>query len=114
MMLRGRERFGIYCATCHGLSGDGDGVTSQLAFDREEPKWVRPLSLHSPSVVSQPVGQLFQTISDGIRTMPSYRSQISIEDRWAIVLYVRALQRSRTATLNDVPEEFRNRLKMEK
>jgi mono/diheme cytochrome c family protein len=111
MMQRGRQRYAIFCATCHGLSGDGDGMTSQLAFEREEPKWVRPLSLHSPSVVEQPVGQLFKTISNGIRTMPSYRSQIPVEDRWAIILYVRALQRSGAATMKDVPEALRKYLK---
>lgn len=112
MMKRGQERFGIFCATCHGLAGDGDGITSQLAFDREEPKWIRPLSLHEKSVIAQPVGQLFKTISDGVRTMPSYRSQIPVGDRWAIVLYVRALQRSGNATMNDVPEELRKHLKL--
>jgi mono/diheme cytochrome c family protein len=110
MMRRGRQRFGIYCATCHGLAADGDGITSQLAFEREESQWVRPLSLHSPSVVVQPIGQLFQTVSNGIRTMPSYRVQIPVEDRWAILLYVRALQRSQNATMKDVPEELRKHL----
>jgi mono/diheme cytochrome c family protein len=111
-MKRGQQRFAIYCATCHGLAGDGDGITSQLAFDREEKvrKWVRPLSLHNPPVLGQPVGQLFQTISDGIRTMPSYRSQIPVEDRWAIVLYVLALQRSQNASMKDVPEDLRKHL----
>jgi mono/diheme cytochrome c family protein len=111
LMQRGHERFNIYCATCHGFAGDGDGITSQLAFDREESTWVRPLSLHAPSVMPQPVGQLFQTISNGIRTMPSYASQISVEDRWAIVLYVKALQRSQNAKINDVPPELRTHLK---
>ena len=110
-MKRGQERFEIFCATCHGLAGDGDGITSQLAFDREEPKWVRPLSLHNSSVVEQPVGQWFRTITNGIRTMPSYRVQIPVEDRWAILLYVRALQRSRNATMKDVPEELRKQWK---
>ena len=111
MMRRGRERFNIFCATCHGLAGDGDGITSQLAFQREEPKWVRPLSYYNKSVVDQPVGQLFQTISNGVRKMPSYGSQIPTKDRWAIVLYVRALQRSRNATIEDVPEELRKHLR---
>lgn len=111
MMERGRERYGIFCATCHGLGGDGDGMTSQLAFQRQEPKWVKPMSLHDTPVVKQPVGQLFKTITDGVRTMPSYRSQIPVEDRWAIVLYVLALQRSRNASLQDVPEELRKHLK---
>ncbi|HLA84796.1 MAG TPA: quinol:electron acceptor oxidoreductase subunit ActD [Thermoguttaceae bacterium] len=111
MMRRGQERFGVFCATCHGLAGDGDGVTSKLAFDREEPGWVRPLALWSRPVREQPVGQLFQTISNGIRTMPSYASQIPVDDRWAIVLYVRALQRSRNATIRDVPVELRKHLR---
>ena len=111
MMKRGQQRYGIFCATCHGLAGDGDGIASRLAFEREEPKWVRPLSLHNSSVIGQPVGQLFKTISDGIRNMPSYRVQIPVEDRWAIVLYVRALQRSQNATMKDVPEELRKHLK---
>jgi mono/diheme cytochrome c family protein len=110
MMQRGRQRYAIFCATCHGMAGDGDGITSQLAFQREEPKWVKPLSLHEASVAGQPVGQLVQTITDGIRTMPSYRVQIPVEDRWAIILYVRALQRSRNAAMKDVPEELRQHL----
>ena len=109
-MQRGRQRFDIYCATCHGLVGDGDGITSELALEREEPGWLRPLSLHNPSVREQPVGQLLKTISDGVRTMPGYRSQIGVEDRWDIVAYVRALQRARNATLDDVPEEKRRHL----
>jgi mono/diheme cytochrome c family protein len=114
MMRRGQRQFGVFCATCHGLAGDGDGVTAQLATEREEPKWVRPLSLHNSSVVEQPVGQLFQTITAGIRTMPSYAVQIPVEDRWAIILYVRALQRSRNATMKDVPEELRKHLEPSK
>ena len=109
-MQRGQRRYAIFCATCHGLAGDGDGITSQLAFEREESKWIRPSSLHKSPVLGQPVGQLFQTITNGIRTMPSYRVQIPVEDRWAIILYVRALQRSRNATMKDVPEELRKHL----
>jgi mono/diheme cytochrome c family protein len=121
LMRRGRPRYDIYCATCHGLAGEGDGITSQLAFEREEPKWVRPLAMHDPSVREQPVGKLFKTISDGVRrtvgdttnlTMPSYASQIPVEDRWAIVLYVRALQRSQNATIEDVPPERRKYLEL--
>lgn len=110
LMTRGHQRYDIYCATCHGLAGDGDGITSQLAFEREEKGWIPPLSLHNPSVRDQAVGQLFETISQGVRKMPSFRSQIPVEDRWAIVLYIRALQRSRSATIQDVPEHLRERL----
>ncbi|NUQ61612.1 MAG: DUF3341 domain-containing protein [Pirellulales bacterium] len=108
---RGRERFNIYCAPCHGLTGEGDGMVSQRATRRAEPNWVPPLSLHAEPVRVQPVGQLYNTVTNGIRTMPPYASQISVEDRWAIVLYVKALQRSQHATLDDVPEEMREKLR---
>ena len=68
------------------------------------------LTLHSQAVREQKVGELFQTISNGVRTMPGYASQIPVEDRWAIVLFVRALQRSRHATMKDVPSEKRRHL----
>ena len=110
---RGQERFNIYCAACHGLLGDGgaSSVTSARAIRREDKGWVPPLSVHSPSVRQQSVGEIFNTITNGIRTMPSYASQIPTEDRWAIILYVRALQRSQDATIKDVPEEFRPQLR---
>jgi len=113
MMLRGQERFGIFCATCHGFLGEGGntGITSIRAIKREEPKWVLPLSLHKPEIRQQPVGQYFSTITNGVRTMPSYGAQIPVEDRWALILYIRALQLSQNATLDDVPEELRERLR---
>jgi hypothetical protein len=110
LMQWGCDRYKIFCATCHGLGGDGDGITSQLAFEREEPKWVRPLSYHLQSVRDLPVGRLFQISSQGLRTMPSYASQVPPGDRWAIVLYIRALQRSRDATMKDVPRWLRRQL----
>jgi mono/diheme cytochrome c family protein len=110
---RGQERFDIYCAVCHGWLGDGgtSSITSARAVRREDKKWVPPLSLHGSSVRAQPVGQTFHTITNGIRTMPAYASQISEEDRWAIILYVRALQRSQHATLEDVPADLRPQLR---
>jgi mono/diheme cytochrome c family protein len=113
MMLRGQERFSIFCATCHGLLGEGGntGITSIRAIKREEPKWVLPLSLHKPEVRAQPVGQYFATITNGVRTMPSYGAQIPMEDRWAIILYIRALQLSQNATIKDVPEDLREQLR---
>lgn len=110
-MARGQERFTIYCAPCHGLTGEGDGMVSRRATERAEANWVPPLSLHAESVRVQPVGQLYNTVTNGIRTMPPYASQMSVEDRWAVVLYVRALQRSQHATLEDVPPEMRNQLR---
>ena len=109
LMRRGQERFNIYCAVCHGLAGMGDGIIPQRTTARGKP-WL-PVSLHELSVRSQPLGQLFNTITNGIRTMPAYASQIPVEDRWAIILYVRALQRSRAATLDDVPAELRDKIR---
>ena len=111
MAQRGRERFDIFCATCHGLGGDGDGLISQKAFQRMEPKWIPAQSMHVDLVRDQSVGELFKTISEGKNTMPGYAPQIPVADRWAIVLYIRALQRSRLATIEDVPEQFRPHLK---
>ncbi len=109
-MHRGQQRFGIYCAACHGLVGEGDGMVQQRAVKRGEPSWVPPLSLHVDTVVDQPNGQLFNTITHGIRKMPGYGVQIPPADRWAIVLYVRALQRSQYAELSDVPAEDRGKV----
>jgi mono/diheme cytochrome c family protein len=105
MMERGRERFNIYCTACHGWTGTGDGMVAKRARKREDK--FTPVSLVA---LREPVGEMFHTVSDGLRTMPSYAAQIPTADRWAIVLYVRALQRSRNATLKDVPEDQRSQL----
>jgi mono/diheme cytochrome c family protein len=110
-MQRGRQRYEVYCAACHGLTGEGNGLTALRAMELQQPTWIPPTSLHVEPVVQQPVGQLFQTISYGVRKMPAYQYQIPPEDRWAIVLYVRALQRSQNATLSDVPQELQNSLR---
>ena len=105
LMKRGRQRFNVYCAPCHGLAGEGDGLVARRAAELQQGTWVPPTSLHSEAVRPQPVGQLFNTISNGVRKMPAYGSQISVPDRWAIVLYVRALQRTQNAKPADVPPE---------
>lgn len=112
-MERGRDRYNIYCAPCHGLAGEGDGMTHQRAVTRREPGWVQPRSLHVQNVREQPAGRLFHTITHGLNTMPGYAAQIPVADRWAIVLYVRALQRSQHAALDDVPAELRPALLQE-
>jgi mono/diheme cytochrome c family protein len=104
-MQRGKERFGIYCAPCHGLSGKGDGMVSKRAEALAEGGWVPPSNLHQEYIRKQPDGQLFNTITHGIRNMPAYGNQIPTDDRWAIVLYVRALQRSLAANVGDVPAD---------
>jgi len=129
---RGRRRYNIFCAPCHGLTGGPApddlkrqgrpdkllyGMVALRAAERiegEQPGytgWVMPRSLHEPSVVGQPVGRLFNTITHGLNTMPAYEAQVPVEDRWRIVLYVRALQRSQNARLEDVPEDRRTDLK---
>jgi len=107
---RGRARFDIYCSPCHGLAGDGDGMVARRADATQQATWVPPSSLHDALTLSRSEGHLFNTITNGIRTMPAYGAQIPVEDRWAIVSYVRALQLSRHARLDQVPPESRSEL----
>jgi mono/diheme cytochrome c family protein len=107
LLDRGRERYGIYCAPCHGLAGYGDGMVSRRADRLQEGAWVPPSSLHADTVRSRPVGHLFNTVTHGIRNMPAYGASIPVADRWAVVAWVRVLQRSQHATLADVPEKDR-------
>lgn len=100
---RGRNRFNIYCAVCHGLAGDGDGVVAQRANQLGQATWVPPTNLHTDYLLTQPDGKLYNTITHGIRKMAGYEKQISPDDRWAIVTYVRALQKSRTAKPDEIP-----------
>jgi mono/diheme cytochrome c family protein len=111
LMRRGRERFDIYCAPCHGLDGYGDGPVAKRADALKEGTWVPPSSYHTDLVRQRPVGFIFNTITHGIRNMPAYGPQIPVMDRWAIVLYVRALQLSQDASIADVPPELRRQLR---
>jgi mono/diheme cytochrome c family protein len=103
MLNRGRERYGIYCQVCHGAVGGGQGVTSKYGM-------VAMANFHDKRLVIMPDGEIFNTITHGKNLMGAYGGIIPIEDRWAIVAYMRALQRSRLATLDDVPEPERARL----
>jgi mono/diheme cytochrome c family protein len=111
LLERGRERYDITCAPCHGLDGGGRGIVSVRAERLEEGTWTPPPSYHSDLIRERPAGHLYNTITNGIRSMPAYGAQIPRDDRWAVVAYVRALQRSRHATLEDVPEEMRRELR---
>jgi len=111
LLERGRQRYEIYCSPCHGLSGYGDGMVSDRADQLQEGTWTPPTSFHTDLVRTRPDGHLFNTISNGIRNMPSYGSQIPVDDRWAIVAYVRALQRSQNATIDDVPADLQAQLR---
>jgi mono/diheme cytochrome c family protein len=113
LMARGQERYNIYCSVCHGYAGYGDGIVHQRA-DRlvnnsagpvNGTTWVQPKSLHDDTVRNQPPGQIFNTVTYGIRTMAGYASQIPVQDRWAIVAYVKALQRSQDAQPSDIPAD---------
>ncbi len=111
IMQRGRERFDVFCSPCHGLAGSGDGMVAMRADELQEGTWTPPTSFHTDLIRERPDGQLFNTITNGIRNMPAYGPQIPVEDRWAIVAYVRALQRSQNATVDDVPADIRAQLR---
>jgi len=111
IMRRGEQRFEIFCSPCHGLAGDGKGMVSRRAEELQEGTWTPPVSFHSELIRGRPVGHIFNTITHGIRNMPAYGSQIPVEDRWAIVAYLRALQRSQDSTIDDVPAELRASLR---
>ena len=106
---RGRARFEIYCVVCHGYAGDGDGLVNKRAMElnlSSKATWTQAKSFHDPEVMKQPVGRIFDTISNGRGTMGPYQSQISAADRWAIVLYIKALQETRANEKKpDPPEE---------
>ena len=102
---RGQQRFNIYCSACHGYAGYGDGAVNQRAMELVSnvngpvngTQWVAAKSLHDETTRHQPMGQLFNTITHGIRNMAGYGAQISVDDRWAIAAYVKALQFSQDA-----------------
>lgn len=104
----GQERFNIYCRPCHGYSGYGDGIVNVRAQQLLNTGvggtvWVQPKSIHEAAIREQPVGQIFNSITNGVRNMAGYASQIPVADRWAIVSYVKALQLSQHAEIDDVP-----------
>lgn len=107
-VMRGQERFNIYCAPCHGYDGRGNG-TVQQAVDAVKSgaamgwAWTQPANLLLDNIASQPNGQLYNTIANGKATMAAYGSQINVEDRWAIVAYVRVLQQSQAGAVAQQP-----------
>ncbi|MAW60151.1 MAG: hypothetical protein CMJ94_04870 [Planctomycetes bacterium] len=92
LLERGRERFMINCAACHGYDGSGNGTVHKRALSLQTAGWIPPSNLHQAYIAAQPKGQQFESISDGIRNMPGYKAAITTEDRWAIVAYLEALQ----------------------
>jgi mono/diheme cytochrome c family protein len=102
-LLRGQERFNIYCSPCHGRTGVGDGMVVQRGYRR-------PPSFHQDRLRDAPVGHFFDVMTNGFGAMPDYATQIRAEDRWAIIAYIRALQLSEHATMADVPAADRGAL----
>lgn len=96
LLKRGQQRYDIFCSPCHGRIGDGQGVVSKRGM-------LPPPTLHSDSLRNMGDGYLFEVISNGRGNMPSYGYQVPVPDRWAIVKYIRALQRSQNATFDDLP-----------
>jgi len=110
-MMLGKVKFETYCSACHGYAGDGDGLVHKRADSLAQGYWLPPTSIHIDRVRAQPVGQIFNTMTKGQGKMASYATSLTPKERWAIVLYIRALQRSRNATMDDVPVEMRSQLK---
>ncbi len=96
---RGRERYDIYCTICHGAAGDGQGIVMTGGYG------FAPVGYHNDRLRTIEDGYLYEVITRGIRSMPGYAQQVSVADRWAIVAYVRALQRSQNASAADVPAD---------
>lgn len=103
VLLRGQEEFNVYCAPCHGNSGDSDGLVTQHAGGS-----IRPSSLHDQERIALSVGKIYDAVRNGVNNwnMPGFAAQMSVQDRWAVVAYVRALQVSRTSKIVDVPEDI--------
>lgn len=100
LLLRGRERFEIYCAPCHGRTGEGNGMIVQRGYPA-------PPSYHIDRLRQAPAGHFFDVITQGYGVMYSYAQRVEPADRWAIAAYIRVLQQSHNATLNEVPPGLR-------
>lgn len=102
-LTRGQDRFNIYCSPCHGRLGDGNGMIVKRGYRN-------PPSYYTDRVMKAPVGHFFDVITNGFGAMPSYASRVTPDDRWRIIAYIRTLQFSETASINDVPAEDRGQL----
>jgi len=104
LLDHGQERYDIYCSPCHSRIGDGRGIMIERGY-------IPPPTFHSERIRELPDGHIYDVITHGVRNMPSYRYQISPADRWAIVVYLRALERSQNAGIQDIPVELRETVK---
>ena len=98
LLERGEQRYNIYCTPCHDRTGNGNGMIVRRGYRR-------PPTYHSDRLRQQPNGYIFDVITNGFGAMPDYAAQVQPRDRWAIVAYIRALQLSQQASINDVPAD---------
>jgi len=103
LMQRGQQRFNITCAMCHGAAAEGNGITKQYGL-------ATVVTLQDDRIRKMSDGEIFNTITNGKNTMMAYGPNIIVTDRWAIIAYLRALQRSQHAAVADVPEDHRAQL----
>jgi hypothetical protein len=103
VLERGRNRYDIYCAICHGHDGYGKGMVVGHGY-------IQPASLHAERLRTAPVGHFYGVITSGFGAMADYSDRIEPRDRWAIVAYVRALQTSQYASIDELPEDVRAKL----
>jgi mono/diheme cytochrome c family protein len=104
LLARGQQRFNINCSPCHGMQADGNGVVKKLGLSTVA-------NLHDKRIVELADGEIFNTITHGKNTMGPYGANVTPEDRWAIIAYLRALQLSQLGTVDDVPESARSAFK---
>lgn len=100
LLLRGQQRYNIYCAVCHGRAGDGQGIIMTGGYG-----YTPAPSYHEERLRAVTDGYLFNVITNGVRSMPGYAQQVPVADRWAITAYIRALQRSQAASATDLPAD---------
>jgi hypothetical protein len=105
LLKRGQERFNIYCSPCHGREADGNGITKKLGV------MMTVANLQDPRIVKFADGEIFYVITNGRNTMGAYGPNVPVEDRWAIIAYLRALQLSHLGTIDDLPATERGSLK---
>ncbi|QDT74940.1 c-type cytochrome [Lacipirellula limnantheis] len=103
LLKRGEQRFNIFCSNCHGRSGDGDGMIVLRGYRK-------PPTYHSERLRGTPIGHFFDVATNGFGVMPSYASQIPVDDRWAIAAYIRALQLTQYAKVDDLSDAERQQL----
>jgi mono/diheme cytochrome c family protein len=105
LLRRGQQRFQINCSPCHGATAEGKGITQKIGA------MAVVANLHDKRIVEMTDGELFFVVTNGRNLMGGYGANVTVEDRWAVIAYLRALQLARLGSVDDVPQEFRATLK---